>query len=237
MQTPTQAFLERVEQCESLETLDRAVADLRHVLDVDHAVYHSVNNAGEPYALNTYSGEWGDYYEGEELYRIDPVVLSAFQKFHAYDWKSLDWDSRKSRRFFGEAQDGGVGNQGVSVPIRGPHGEFALFSLSHHCSDTDWAKFLMAFKSELLLIAHFLHQAVRNLENRDAHLDYVTLSPRETESLQLLGGGLNRAAVADRLNISEHTVRVYVESARFKLGAANTTHAVAKAMSHGLISL
>ena len=95
----------------------------------------------------------------------------------------------------------------------------------------------MAFKSELLLIAHFLHQAVRNLENRDAHLDYVTLSPRETESLQLLGGGLNRAAVADRLNISEHTVRVYVESARFKLGAANTTHAVAKAMSHGLISL
>lgn len=237
MRTPTQAFLERVEQCNSLEELDAAVANLRHVFEVEHAVYHSVNNSGEQYALNTYSGDWGDYYETEALYRIDPVVLSAFQKFHAYDWKSLDWQSKQARRFFGEAQDGGVGNQGVSVPIRGPHGEFALFSLSHKCPDTAWAKFLTTYKSDLLLIAHFLHMAVRNLENRDAHLDYVTLSPRETESLQLLGGGLNRAAVADRLNISEHTVRVYVESARFKLGAANTTHAVAKAMSHGLIAL
>jgi len=32
-------------------------------------------------------------------------------------------------------------------------------------------------------------------------------------------------------------VRVYIEGARFKLGALNTTHAVARAMSCGLIAL
>jgi DNA-binding CsgD family transcriptional regulator len=41
--------------------------------------------------------------------------------------------------------------------------------------------------------------------------------------------------VAESLSISEHTLRVYIESARFKLGALNTTHAVARAMSRGLI--
>jgi len=41
--------------------------------------------------------------------------------------------------------------------------------------------------------------------------------------------------VAERLTISEHTVRVYIESARFKLGALNTTHAVDRALSRGLI--
>ncbi len=41
--------------------------------------------------------------------------------------------------------------------------------------------------------------------------------------------------VAEMLSISEHTLRVYIESARFKLGATNTTHAVAKAITEGLI--
>ncbi|MEH6741748.1 MAG: helix-turn-helix transcriptional regulator, partial [Sulfitobacter sp.] len=47
--------------------------------------------------------------------------------------------------------------------------------------------------------------------------------------------GYSRAQVANSLAISEHTLRVYIESARFKLGALNTTHAVARAMSRGLI--
>ena len=47
--------------------------------------------------------------------------------------------------------------------------------------------------------------------------------------------GMNRAQAALVLRISEHTLRVYIESARNKLGALNTTHAVARALSYGLI--
>jgi len=53
--------------------------------------------------------------------------------------------------------------------------------------------------------------------------------------MTLLAVGYSRAQVAETLSISEHTLRVYVESARFKLGAMNTTHAVARALSRGLI--
>ena len=53
--------------------------------------------------------------------------------------------------------------------------------------------------------------------------------------MTLLAIGYSRAQVADTLSISEHTLRVYIESARFKLGAMNTTHAVARAMQQGLI--
>jgi DNA-binding CsgD family transcriptional regulator len=41
--------------------------------------------------------------------------------------------------------------------------------------------------------------------------------------------------VAQTLSISEHTLRVYIEGARMKLGATNTVHAVARAISQGLI--
>ena len=63
----------------------------------------------------------------------------------------------------------------------------------------------------------------------------IKRSPREVDSITLLAMGYSRAQVAETLSISEHTLRVYIESARFKLGAMNTTHAVARAMSRGLI--
>jgi DNA-binding CsgD family transcriptional regulator len=237
MLSQMEAFLERVEQCNTLGELNQVVAGLRDVFQVNHVVYHSVNSDGEPYALATYDADWAEHYEKEELYRIDPVVLSAFQRFNPYSWKSLSWEKKPARRFFLEAMDGGVGNQGVSVPIRGPHGEFSLFSLSHTCSDEEWSKFLSHWMSDLLLIGHYLHSAVRVLENMDEITEYVSLSPRETDALRLLGAGMNRGRAAEFLKISEHTLRVYIESARFKLGAANTTHAVAKAMAQGLISI
>ena len=53
--------------------------------------------------------------------------------------------------------------------------------------------------------------------------------------MTLLAMGYSRAQVANSLSISEHTLRDYIESARLKLGALNTTHAVARAISRGLI--
>ena len=61
------------------------------------------------------------------------------------------------------------------------------------------------------------------------------LSPREVEAIQLLARGHSRAQAAAELGISEHTLRVYIESARFKLGALNTTHAVVRALTRGMI--
>jgi DNA-binding CsgD family transcriptional regulator len=61
------------------------------------------------------------------------------------------------------------------------------------------------------------------------------LSPRELGAMTLLAKGFSRAQTADEMQISEHTLRVYIEAARHKLGALNTTHAVARALSRGLI--
>jgi DNA-binding CsgD family transcriptional regulator len=47
--------------------------------------------------------------------------------------------------------------------------------------------------------------------------------------------GYSRGQVADMLSISEHTLRAYIESARYKLNAANTTHAITRAITEGLI--
>lgn len=136
-----------------------------------------------------------------------------------------------------DSTDGGVGNQGISFPIRGPNGEQALYSLNTTTSDEKWARFVNRQRNNMILVAHYIHHAARRVLSRTKVPPYVKLSPREIDSLTLLGMGQNRARVAETLSISEHTLRVYIESSRIKLGANNTTHAVAKAMTQGLITI
>ncbi len=85
------------------------------------------------------------------------------------------------------------------------------------------------------MLAHYFNQTALKLEPGRKPEATQPLSPREVETMTLLAVGYSRAQVADTLSISEHTLRVYIESARFKLGALNTTHAVARAMARGQI--
>ena len=63
------------------------------------------------------------------------------------------------------------------------------------------------------------------------------LTPREIQVLELLAEGLANKAIAERLGISDQTVKFHVASIYGKLGAANRTDAVRRAVRRGLITL
>ena len=63
------------------------------------------------------------------------------------------------------------------------------------------------------------------------------LTPREIQVLELLAEGLANKAIAERLAISDQTVKFHVASIYGKLGAANRTDAVRRAVRRGLITL
>ena len=63
------------------------------------------------------------------------------------------------------------------------------------------------------------------------------LTPREIEVLELLAEGLPNKSIAERLGISDQTVKFHVASILAKLGASNRTDAVRLALRRGLISL
>ncbi len=65
----------------------------------------------------------------------------------------------------------------------------------------------------------------------------VALTERESEVLHLLGQGLRNSDIAQRLTISERTVKFHVSAILLKLGAANRTEAVRLAVQQGLIQL
>ena len=63
------------------------------------------------------------------------------------------------------------------------------------------------------------------------------LTSREVQVLELMAEGLANKAIATRLGISDQTVKFHVASISGKLGAANRTDAVRRAVRHGLITL
>jgi two-component system, NarL family, nitrate/nitrite response regulator NarL len=63
------------------------------------------------------------------------------------------------------------------------------------------------------------------------------LTPREQEVIQLLAEGLPNKTIADRLHISEHTVKFHVNAILSKLGAQSRTEAVVRATRLGLLLL
>jgi DNA-binding NarL/FixJ family response regulator len=63
------------------------------------------------------------------------------------------------------------------------------------------------------------------------------LTPREVEVLELVAEGLPNKAVAARLGISDQTVKFHLASISGKLGAANRTDAVRRALRRGLMTL
>lgn len=228
-------ILEELDATSALEGLETIIFALRDLYKIDHIVYHWVDSSGDQYGCGTYSDEWVERYKEQNYLRTDPVIQGCFQRFHPVDWKRLDWSGKPARVFLAEALEHGVGNQGYSIPIRGPKGQFALFTISHNCDDQTWAAFTEEHSRDLILIAHYFNRKALEFEQARQPEQSRALSPREVDAMTLLAMGYSRAQVADTLSISEHTLRVYIESARFKLGALNTTHAVARAMSRGLI--
>jgi len=77
------------------------------------------------------------------------------------------------------------------------------------------------------------------MPGRDSVHDFPVeeLTPRETEVLQLMADGLTNKAIAQKLSISEHTVKFHVNAILGKLGVQSRTEAVVRATRLGLLLL
>jgi DNA-binding NarL/FixJ family response regulator len=72
---------------------------------------------------------------------------------------------------------------------------------------------------------------------RDDRAFEEPLTAREVQVIELLAEGLPNKAIAARLGISDQTVKFHLASISGKLGAANRTDAVRRAVRRGLITL
>jgi DNA-binding CsgD family transcriptional regulator len=165
------------------------------------------------------------------------VVNTGARSLLPLDWARLDRSHPKTAKMFNESREAGIGAQGITIPIRGPeNGTWALLSFTSSDSDQEWRRRRPELIADLVMIGHFLHQKAFELHDPGEYVDLNAITKRETEALAWTAEGKSVADIATLMKISSETVKAHVDSARFKLGALNRVHAVAKAIRHGIIS-
>jgi len=136
--------------------------------------------------------------------------------------------------------------------IRQSHPEARVIVLTTYLGDVQAGRALIAgahafllkatLRTDLLDTIRAVHKGQRRVppEVASEMAEYAaddSLTPREVEVLEQVASGNSNKMVADRLNISEDTVKAHMRSVLSKLGANDRTHAVTIALRRGFLDM
>ncbi len=203
---------------------------------MDHAAYAGMNPAaGKVSGYVTYGDDWKEHYQQQGLIMIDPTLHMSRRSIAPVDWSRLE-RSPEFQRVFRDANDFGLSDQGITIPVRGPYGDIGLLSATRDCSKDEWRKLVPNVITELQSMAVHIHDSVVTSDAATSALYHPTLSSREAEILQWVAAGKSQQDIGDILSISHRTVEVHLRSSREKLSALTTPQAVGRAIAIGLIT-
>ncbi len=233
-------LIDRLAVADRIEAASETIGSFIQAWGLHNVAYAALNilaqDSVRPLLSVTYSAEWQKHYAQKGYVDLDPIIRSGLGGILPIDWADIDRSDPIIRKFFGEAQELDVGANGLSIPIRGRLGEFALFSVTSNEREAEWRAIRRELLRELMVLAFNFHVAALRacgvIEEPAVHLPL-----REASCLRWKALGKTDEEIARILEISSHTVRFHLESARSRMKTANTTHTVAKALALGLINM
>lgn len=203
-----------------------------------YAVYHVAHAnkmvADCPVVKTNYPASWVQRYLTRNYVNIDPVVQRGFTSALPFYWDELELQSAAEVALFRDAISHGIGLSGISIPIVDKLRRRALFSISSDLEPREWRQHLDAKLPVIIDSANGFHQKMQNCDSF-ANRGSPHLSPREIECLSWVAAGKDTCSIATILDLSEHTVRDYLKSARHKLGCTTLAQAVHKATLAGML--
>jgi DNA-binding CsgD family transcriptional regulator len=171
-----------------------------------------------------------------------PLRRLALEEVTPLLWSGL---TPQHPRAFAHAKRHGLAT-GVSCPVRGPRGQWSLATFALPRSGPSAERRILSVLPECQLVACAIHYASARLTRRvlDRALPLRRLgraangllSERESQCLIQSARGKTTSEIAAALQISERTVAFHLSNVRRKLDAANSRHAVTKALSLKLIA-
>ncbi len=207
---------------------------------IGHSTYHLAQtialeqNVDAPFVRTTYPANWVARYLLKDYVKIDPVLKEGMMRALPYDWSEIE-PSKEAIELLIDFQSHGLGAGGYSIPITDKVGRRALFSLNSLPEEENWGEIVEQFKEDWIELGQVLHK--KAIQELYGDVDPApTLSPRELETLHWTALGKDYKDIAIILDVSEHTIRTYMRTARLKLNCSSMTQAVAKASKLRLIN-
>jgi NarL family two-component system response regulator LiaR len=89
-----------------------------------------------------------------------------------------------------------------------------------------WLGLRLTRRTETVVVREVVVEAPVNFVRDQDRLESLGLTPRELEILELIAAGLSNREIAERLHVSENTVKTHSRRVFDKLGARRRTQAV-----------
>ncbi|PRD43745.1 LuxR family transcriptional regulator [Phyllobacterium phragmitis] len=187
-----------------------------------------------PFVRTTYPESWIARYLLRGYVEVDPIVRDGFARRLPFHWHEVALDS-DAANFLADASAHGVGGQGYSIPVVDKVRRRGLFSVNSVLPADLWKALVELHKQEWASLAQIVHgKAIYELHGEADPVP--ALSRREVECLHWTALGKDLKDIALILNLSDHTVRDYLKSARLKLGCATRSAAATRAIHLGIIT-
>ncbi len=204
--------------------------DFAHETGLQHVTYSLVPADGKSVdgsqLLTTYSDEWRELYLSNNYAERDPCIASLRTNSGPVDWVRETEASLMGQRFFREAKEFGIAQEGFTVPIRTSTGEMALVSGCLEIPADRWRYEKGDWLHSLLAFGCLLNEEMRRPNPDAAQSRRNILTKREREVLEWAARGKSCWETGAILAISERTVEAYVGQAIKKLNAATKVEAV-----------
>ncbi|MDO9101103.1 MAG: LuxR family transcriptional regulator [Candidatus Nitrotoga sp.] len=236
-------LFESLLSCGTVEALHATTASIAGQLGFDHFIYGVQVNTSltRPYQfiLNGYPKEWRAHYVEHNYQEIDPTYHHCITKRQTIPviWDSRVFKGSKEAKMRNESREFGL-LCGASFAVHGGHGEAAMLSLASSQDSYRAQQDILSLIGKSQLLACYLHEAVQRivLSKGPLLLTKMELTLREKECLLWAAEGKTGGEIADILQITERTVTFHLQNAGNKMGASNRQHAIARALSMGLIA-
>lgn len=236
-------LLESLSDCRSIEELYSTTSRIAKQLGFEHFIYGVRVNLSltRPYqfVLSGYPKAWRERYIEAAYENIDPTVLHCGRdrRVTPLIWSKQDFCDEPVAKLRAEAMDFGLAN-GASFPVQGKNGETAMLSLATPQKHSRAMRDIVETMGRAQLLACYLHEAVQRLVlSKEAFpLQSVRLTGREKECLLWAAEGKTSWEIANIIHVSERTVTFHLQNVTRKMGVSTRQHAVARALSLGLVS-
>jgi DNA-binding CsgD family transcriptional regulator len=235
-------YVERANAAGSVEALFKVFVDTVKLHGLDRAIFslstehNDIDVPAQLGLIHNYPRDWMDFYFENGFDRIDPVLIHASQKIGMFEWKEIPryLDLRKKQRLcLNLGEEAGL-NNGLGILMRGPCNQTAGIALAT-VEKKD------AFDGNLDLVSAYCHHfyaAFKRLKERPSPVGpNIFLTEKERDILSMAAHGKSDVAIADKLNMSVHTVDSHMRKIFMKLECNNRITAIVKALALGLIHL
>ena len=197
----------------------------KHIKTGSKLHYDCVSDALKP---------WHIYYLEQGYADVDRTLEQNHQMTLPLYWDVKEQltqaKNTRERRIREESLAFGI-DKGLSLPVHGPHNDFATLTL-HQRKDENCLAEYQSLKYEWLSATQILYHYLKKILNSHQNSNHeYHLTKRELQCVSLTSKLFRVEQIAKELNISERTVNFHLQNANKKLGTHNKYQTVYKYFS------